>query len=49
VKQDIKEAAALEIDSTPTVFINGRLVNGALEPDLLSDAVTLAQSDSRSQ
>jgi protein-disulfide isomerase/uncharacterized membrane protein len=49
VEQDVNEAAALGIDSTPTVFINGRLVKGALEPDLLSDAVTLAQSASRSQ
>ncbi|MFI5396309.1 MAG: thioredoxin domain-containing protein [Candidatus Binatia bacterium] len=48
VEQDINEAAALGIDSTPTVFINGRLIKGALEPDLLSDAVTLARPASPS-
>ena len=44
VRRDVTEAAALGIDSTPTVFINGRLVKGALEPPLLRAAVTLAGS-----
>lgn len=44
VTADIKEAAALGIDSTPTIFINGRMLKGSLEPDALSDAVTLARA-----
>lgn len=44
VQNDVTEAAALGVDSTPTVFINGRLVKGALEPDLLCAAVTLARA-----
>ena len=44
VQNDVTEGAALGVDSTPTVFINGRLVKGALEPDLLCAAVTLARS-----
>jgi protein-disulfide isomerase/uncharacterized membrane protein len=44
VQNDVTEAAALGVDSTPTVFINGRLVKGALEPNLLCAAVTLARS-----
>jgi protein-disulfide isomerase/uncharacterized membrane protein len=44
VQNDVTEAAALGVDSTPTVFINGRLVKGALEPDLLCAAVALARS-----
>lgn len=44
VHNDVTEGAALGVDSTPTVFINGRLVKGALEPKLLCAAVTLARS-----
>ena len=44
VQNDVTEGAALGVDSTPTVFINGRLVKGALEPELLCAAVTLARS-----
>jgi protein-disulfide isomerase/uncharacterized membrane protein len=44
VQNDVTEAAALGVDSTPTVFINGRLVKGALESDLLCAAVTLARA-----
>lgn len=46
VQHDITQAADLGVDSTPTVFINGRLVKGALEPDLLGAAITLARSTS---
>ncbi len=49
VQHDISEAADLGIDSTPTVFINGRLVKGALEPELLGAAITLAQAPSTSR
>lgn len=44
VRRDVTEAATLGVDSTPTVFINGRLVKGALQPPLLRAAVTLARS-----
>jgi protein-disulfide isomerase/uncharacterized membrane protein len=44
VQNDVTEGAALGVDSTPTVFINGRLIKGALEPELLCAAVTLARS-----
>ena len=44
VQADIKEATALGVDSTPTIFINGRMLKGSLEPDALNDAVTLAHA-----
>ena len=34
---------ALGIDSTPTVFINGRTIKGALDAQRLADAVALAR------
>ncbi|MBP1683985.1 MAG: Vitamin epoxide reductase [Deltaproteobacteria bacterium] len=49
VQADIATGVSLGIDSTPTVFINGRLIKGTLEPDLLSDAVTLAGAPAHSQ
>jgi protein-disulfide isomerase/uncharacterized membrane protein len=47
VQLDVTKGVALGIDSTPTLFLNGRLVKGTLEPDLLSDAVTLARAPSQ--
>ncbi len=44
VRDDIEEASRLGVDSTPTVFINGRKIKGALEPELLSNAVILAST-----
>lgn len=44
VERDAKEGAVLGIDSTPTVFINGRTIKGALDAQELSDAVILARS-----
>lgn len=44
VRHDVAQAAALGVESTPTVLINGRLVKGALQPELLRAAVTLARS-----
>jgi protein-disulfide isomerase/uncharacterized membrane protein len=44
VKADIQAATALGVDSTPTIFINGRMLKSSLEPDALSDAVTLARA-----
>jgi protein-disulfide isomerase/uncharacterized membrane protein len=43
VHNDVTEGAALGVDSTPTVFINGRLIKGALDQKLLCAAVTLAR------
>jgi protein-disulfide isomerase/uncharacterized membrane protein len=43
VERDTKAAAELGIDSTPTWFINGREIKGALEPERLVDALTLAR------
>ncbi len=44
VRDDAAEGARLGIDSTPTVFINGRKIKGALEPELLTNAVILAKT-----
>ena len=44
VRDDAAEGARLGIDSTPTVFINGRKIKGALEPELLSNALILAKT-----
>ena len=44
VRDDAAEGARLGIDSTPTVFINGRRIKGALEPELLTNAVILAKT-----
>ncbi|MFN8626869.1 MAG: thioredoxin domain-containing protein [Candidatus Binatia bacterium] len=49
VQADIVTAVALGVDSTPTLFINGRLVKGTLEADRLSDAVTLASAAALTQ
>jgi protein-disulfide isomerase/uncharacterized membrane protein len=44
VREDAAEGVRLGIDSTPTLFINGRKIKGALEPALLNNAVILAKS-----
>jgi protein-disulfide isomerase/uncharacterized membrane protein len=43
VARDTQAAAELGIDSTPTWFINGRKITGALEPERLTDALALAR------
>jgi protein-disulfide isomerase/uncharacterized membrane protein len=45
VEHDAAEGGALGVDSTPTMFINGRMIKGALDAQKLSDAVTLARAD----
>jgi protein-disulfide isomerase len=45
VERDAKAGAQLGIDSTPTVFINGRAIRGALAADKLMNAITLAQAN----
>jgi protein-disulfide isomerase len=44
VQRDAEAGAQLGIDSTPTVFINGRMIKGALEPARLIDALVLARA-----
>jgi protein-disulfide isomerase len=44
VREDATEGVRLGVDSTPTLFINGRKIKGALEPELLTNAVILAKS-----
>jgi protein-disulfide isomerase/uncharacterized membrane protein len=44
VERDAKDGAQLGVDSTPTLFINGRTIRGALDSQRLSDAVVLARS-----
>jgi protein-disulfide isomerase/uncharacterized membrane protein len=44
VRDDTAEGARLGIDSTPTIFINGRKIKGALEPELLTAAIILAKT-----
>jgi len=43
VERDAKDGALLGIDSTPTVFINGRMIKGALDATGLADALVLAR------
>ena len=45
VEQDAQAGAALGVQSTPTLFINGRTIKGALERDQLLEALTLARPD----
>jgi protein-disulfide isomerase/uncharacterized membrane protein len=44
VERDAGAATQLGIDSTPTVFINGRMIKGALDPEQLAEALVLARS-----
>jgi protein-disulfide isomerase/uncharacterized membrane protein len=44
VRQDAQAGTELGIDSTPTLFINGRKIQGALDPQRLADAIVLARS-----
>jgi protein-disulfide isomerase/uncharacterized membrane protein len=44
VQRDAEAGAQLGIDSTPTLFINGRTIKGALEPARLVDALVLARA-----
>jgi protein-disulfide isomerase/uncharacterized membrane protein len=44
VERDAREGAQLGIDSTPTWFINGRMIKGALDADQVADAIVLARA-----
>jgi protein-disulfide isomerase/uncharacterized membrane protein len=44
VSRDAETGALLGIDSTPTVFINGRTIKGALDPARLTDVLALARA-----
>ncbi|HYD48362.1 MAG TPA: thioredoxin domain-containing protein [Terriglobales bacterium] len=43
VARDAAEGMQLQIQSTPTFFINGRKIEGALDSERLADALTLAR------
>ncbi|HVM97387.1 MAG TPA: thioredoxin domain-containing protein, partial [Candidatus Acidoferrales bacterium] len=45
VEQDAQMGNDLSIDSTPTVFINGRTIKGALDPINLQKALVLARDE----
>jgi protein-disulfide isomerase/uncharacterized membrane protein len=45
VERDAAQGGTLGVDSTPTVFINGRMIKGALDAQKLADAVTLARAN----
>jgi protein-disulfide isomerase/uncharacterized membrane protein len=46
VDRDARDGAALGIDSTPTLFINGRTIKGALDAQRLVDAIVLGRPKS---
>lgn len=39
VERDVQEGVRLGIDSTPTLFLNGRTIRGSLSPELLEKAI----------
>lgn len=43
VERDAREGARAGVQSTPTIFINGRRIEGAPKEDVLIDALTLAR------
>lgn len=45
VESDAREGARLGVQSTPTIFINGRRIEGAPKEDVLLDALTLAREN----
>lgn len=47
VERDAREGARLGVQSTPTLFINGRRIEGAPQADVLLDAITLARESNR--
>lgn len=47
VEADTRVAAALGVESTPTVFLNGRRIAGALDGRGLTDALVLTRSATR--
>ncbi len=49
VRRDAEEGARLGVQSTPTLFLNGRRIEGAPKGDVLVDAITLAREDARGE
>ncbi|HVN83658.1 MAG TPA: thioredoxin domain-containing protein [Candidatus Binatia bacterium] len=43
VEHDVQSGVGLGVESTPTVFINGRRIKGALDPELMSYALSIAR------
>jgi protein-disulfide isomerase len=44
VRQDVASGTRLGIDSTPTLYLNGRTVRGALRGDTLGYAIVLERA-----
>jgi protein-disulfide isomerase/uncharacterized membrane protein len=49
VRQDTELGARLGVQSTPTIFLNGRRIEGAPKGEVLLDAITLARHESTSR
>lgn len=49
VRQDTELGARLGVQSTPTIFLNGRRIEGAPKGEVLLDAITLARHESASR
>jgi protein-disulfide isomerase len=47
VENDVREASRLKIESTPTFFLNGRTVLGALDAEKLEYAIRLERAQRR--
>ena len=49
VEADVQEGERLGVSSTPTFFINGRKVSGALDPDMFSHAIRIERDKAKSK
>lgn len=47
IEQDVREGTRLGVTSTPTFYLNGRTVTGALEPDKLEHAIRLERANAQ--
>jgi len=47
IEQDVRDGTRLGVTSTPTFFLNGRTVTGALEPEKLEHAIRLERASAR--
>jgi uncharacterized membrane protein len=45
VQVDISLGGSLQVSSTPTFFVNGRMIKGGLPPQLMDQAIRLAMKD----
>jgi predicted DsbA family dithiol-disulfide isomerase/uncharacterized membrane protein len=49
VDADVREGMRLGVTSTPTFFINGRKVSGALDPDMFAHAIRIERDRAKSK